>query len=1506
MSTCFQTTGFQFVCLEKRNEVLSPFISAFETMSAPHQNLRGLCSLILALVLAIPQLQAQLTRVENTSLNLPADLPSGTFSTTNAFPGLLFSDPVAILTPPGESNRLFIVEQIGRIAVIPDLTSPTKQIFLDIQSIVRANGNEEGLLGMAFHPNYNNVGQQGYGEFFVFFQTTLNGNQRHWRLSRFNVSAGDPNVANAGSEQPMISQFDQASNHNGGDLHFGDDGYLYIATGDEGGANDNWDNGQHIDKDFYSAILRIDVDQKPENLVPNAHAAVHANTYRVPADNPFVGATTFNGSAVTPANVRTEIWATGLRNPWRMSFDRPTGRLFVADVGQGAREEINIMSQAVFDSNAGIPNYGWSFREGFQAFTNGPGGATPSAGFTHIDPIHEYPRSQGRSVTGGLVYRGSSYAELTGDYLFADYVTGRIWAMDDPGGPSQSVTQIATDNQIAGFGIDPLTGDVLLADDNSNRSNDDQIKRLVRTTGAGTQPPQFLSQTGAFSNLASLTPNSGIVPYGINVSFWSDNAVKTRWFSIPSVSDDMTWAQDENWTFPTGTTWIKHFELDLDRDNPGTNVRRLETRFLIKTSDDVYGVTYRWNEAQTDAELVAESGATQDFDITDGGQTVTQTWKYPSRTDCRTCHTSVGGFALGFNTRQMNRDYAMMGPGNQIAELENAGYFTNNPPDPATLAQLFAADDNAASLEDRARSYLAANCVQCHQPGGPSLGNWDARPHVPLASAGIVDGLLVNNGGNAFNRFLVPGSAEHSMVIKRLEAIETPNGLAAMPPVGSCVKNQEAIDLLSAWIGSMRKILFVRGSDRSGGFLEAGNDAQRTEHLADITNYSTSNGNHGWGELADTLTAEGFLLEQLAEPLEGAAPGTGQTAGEHLELESLNLDQYCAIVLGSNNAVYDTAAIDALEAYVRGGGSALFISDANFGSDWCDAPNSDQQFLDRFGLIMNQDQGTYTVDRAQSEFIVPDHPIFAGVNTFMGEGVSPGHIPAGAPPAGVTITRLAAASGNTRNNDGTPGVNNCQGSSRASGSSDGSLVIASADSGKVAIHFDRNTFFNLNGAGTDINEHDNQQYARNLFDWLCSRIDAPTGISATDGTILTQVDVSWNAVSNADSYEVWRHTVNDSAAATRIADGITATTYSDTTAAIGVDYFYWIKAVGAPGVSGFSSSNAGWRGIAVPGNLAADFSSSAQVSLSWDSVGGAANYRVFRGTTNDPAQASQVAQVASTTYADTSANPGQLLFWFVRAAAGTHFSNFSADVSGRRLFPAPQNPNATQILPDRIDITWTQVPGQVGNYEIRRSATNNFASATLLAEPAAAATSFSDNTAPRGIPQFYWIRAESATTQGDWTAAIPGFRLTETFAEFVARFNLTGNDAAADGDPDLDDNTTFEEWAQGGSDPTNSSSAPPLITEIRSISSTDYLTISYLRFIGGTEAGPTYNTNSATYLARGALTPGTWTQTPIAIPPPAGLPAPPTGFEWGSFRLPVAATAADEGFLQLQVTPPAP
>lgn len=328
------------------------------------------------------------TREANTSLKLPLNPPVFGYAVTNAFPGLSFSQPVAIVSPPGETHRLFVLEKAGNIIVITNLAAPTRTIFMTVP--VMPDG-ESGLLGLAFHP-----GHATNGFFYVFATrnfTTTQGRGRHQRLSRFQTAPGNPNQAFLSSERPLITQFDEASNHNGGDLHFGPDGYLYVSVGDEGPQRDGANNSQTITKDFFSAILRIDVDEQPGNLPPNPHPAIHGG-YSVPADNPYVGATSFNGLPVDPNLVRTEFYAVGFRNPWRMSFDPVTGWLYVGDVGQDAWEEIDVVVKG--------GNYGWVYREGRHA-----GFRTPPPGFTSIDPIIEYAHgsgpTRGNSVTGGVV-----------------------------------------------------------------------------------------------------------------------------------------------------------------------------------------------------------------------------------------------------------------------------------------------------------------------------------------------------------------------------------------------------------------------------------------------------------------------------------------------------------------------------------------------------------------------------------------------------------------------------------------------------------------------------------------------------------------------------------------------------------------------------------------------------------------------------------------------------------------------------------------------------------------------------------------------------------------------------------------------------------------------------------------------------------------------------------------------------------------------------------------------
>lgn len=277
-------------------------------------------------------------RVANTSINLPANPPTSVIEVENAFAGLSFSSPLCLRSPAGESRRLFVCEKTGDLELIPDVTAvtPTKAVFLDLDQIINNRGesfltsSEQGLLSVAFHPDYANN-----GDFFVVYNVRSAG-VNYQRLSRWNDPDTTDTVADPNSETILIEMENNASNHNGGDLQFGADGYLYMSWGDEGNQNDSLNNSQLLDKDFWSSIIRIDVDLESEdytasdgtgsdddNLRPNNHPAVRlANGnphYEIPADNPWVGVASFNGISVNPTQTRTEFFALGFRNPWRMT-----------------------------------------------------------------------------------------------------------------------------------------------------------------------------------------------------------------------------------------------------------------------------------------------------------------------------------------------------------------------------------------------------------------------------------------------------------------------------------------------------------------------------------------------------------------------------------------------------------------------------------------------------------------------------------------------------------------------------------------------------------------------------------------------------------------------------------------------------------------------------------------------------------------------------------------------------------------------------------------------------------------------------------------------------------------------------------------------------------------------------------------------------------------------------------------------------------------------------------
>jgi glucose/arabinose dehydrogenase len=330
-------------------------------------------------------------------------------------------DAPIFLTHAGDaSGRMFVVEKKGKIVILRD-GAPVEPPFLDISNLITSSGSEQGLLGLAFHPDYVNTGR-----FFVYY-TARNGDNT---LARYQVS-DNPDLADPASATVLFAQPDFAPNHNGGMLAFGPDGYLYVGLGDGGGGGDPQSNGQKRST-LLGKLLRLDISGD--------------EPYAIPADNPWP-----NGGD----EARPEIWAYGLRNPWRFSFDRSTGDLYIADVGQNAYEEIDFQPAGA----SGGPNYGWSTREGAHCFR-----ANECQSNDMIDPIAEYDHDQGCSVTGGYVYRGAAFTSLQGLYIFGDYCSGIIWSLQRDAAGAWELRKILESHlSISSFGEDEA-GELYLVD----------------------------------------------------------------------------------------------------------------------------------------------------------------------------------------------------------------------------------------------------------------------------------------------------------------------------------------------------------------------------------------------------------------------------------------------------------------------------------------------------------------------------------------------------------------------------------------------------------------------------------------------------------------------------------------------------------------------------------------------------------------------------------------------------------------------------------------------------------------------------------------------------------------------------------------------------------------------------------------------------------------------------------------------------------------------------------
>lgn len=710
----------------------------------------------------------------------------------NAFEArLTFNEPMGMVCIPN-TESIYVFEKRGVVWLLQDgFSEDTKELALNITDRTLSHGGL-GLRSFVLHPEFGEQDSINRSYVYVIYTTSL-GSGPHpgsfdgrWRLSRFSVNSAENSlVLDPNTELVLVDQY-RGNIHHGGDMFFGpEDGFLYFSNGDSYNAA----NTQQIDKNLYGGIFRIDVDKDSARSRPILKQPLYGSTdhYYIPNDNPFADEEGALG----------EFFALGLRNPYRITIDPVSGEIYCGDVGTASAEEINRI----------IPggNYQWNYKEGFSRRTITP------ANLIGIEqaPIKALPRTESTAVIGGVVYRGSRYAdEIGGSYLYADYNTGVVSCLKDPTKNDFTVIKLAKappvpannpqgGQLIVDFSTD-LDGEAYICQQDQNGI----IFRLIKNSQERPQFPQFLSETGAFIDTANLSPSPKMIPYEVNSPLWSDGAVKKRWVVMPNdgapyeaVSERAGWSDKYEWSFPTGTVFVKHFELPIDDVN-GLLTRRIETRFLIlDATSGAYGLTYRWNDDQTDAELVDFNGYEEDILINGSDGVRTQKWSYPSAAQCMQCHTSQSRYVLGANSRQLNKLISYEGnefEENQLLAWSAAGLI--NPLGSSDLESIpklsQIADDNLP--EHRIRSYIDANCSHCHQPGGVRA-LYDARFDTPFVAQGLINGRTFEP---SVRRLIDPVNPDDSYLFQRFSTL----GVGQMPPLGKNLIHNAAVDELRGFI----------------------------------------------------------------------------------------------------------------------------------------------------------------------------------------------------------------------------------------------------------------------------------------------------------------------------------------------------------------------------------------------------------------------------------------------------------------------------------------------------------------------------------------------------------------------------------------------------------------------------------------------------------------------------------------------------------------------------------
>ncbi len=685
------------------------------------------------------------------------------YSVEPAFPGLRFEHAVLLVPAPG-SDRLFVGEQGGMILAFANDPSVTKtDLVIDLR---KHRADFSNLYGLAFHPRFAQNRQV-----FVCY-TTKDGKPDGTRVSRFLASRADPPVIDPASETILLTFL--SGGHNGGCLAFGPDGYLYISSGDAERPSppDLLDTGQDV-SDLLSSILRIDVDHDD---------SARKLSYRIPADNPFVNL----------PGARGEIWAYGFRNPWRMSFDRAKGDLWVGDVGWELWEMVDHVVKG--------GNYGWSVMEGRQPVRpDSRRGPTPI-----LPPTVIHPHSEAASVTGGYVYHGTRLPDLQGMYIYGDFQSGKVWGLRFDGTKVTESRSLAdTPLMLVSFGEDNA-GEIYLLDYERTR----QVYRLVPNASAkvNREFPRKLSESGLFASTKEHKPADGVVPYAINAAMWTDHATAERFLAIPG--EGRVTETNGGLTVPNGSVLARTVSREMERGNPKT-ARRVETQVLHFEEKSWRPYTYIWNDEQTDAMLADPEGSIKPFTIRDkaapgGARTVNH--RIHSRAECTQCHNPWVGdkyasygrqsaSPLGFSLAQLDRDVAGT---SQLARFERDGVIAGSTHHASV--RLVDPYDDTADLNQRARSYLHVNCSHCHLVNaggtatiqlGADIAPQDMRAFGARPTQGTFD---IEDA-----RIIRPGDPDGSVLLYRMAKL----GGGRMPRLGSNEVDEKAVMLISRWIEQM-------------------------------------------------------------------------------------------------------------------------------------------------------------------------------------------------------------------------------------------------------------------------------------------------------------------------------------------------------------------------------------------------------------------------------------------------------------------------------------------------------------------------------------------------------------------------------------------------------------------------------------------------------------------------------------------------------------------------------